>query len=144
MGQLLIWILIYIISTTTNTKRLTLDSTNAAGSSFLTLKCKNSFQSSLFLNATALSLKSETADLPMHFVVTDGTTNYTPIRITGNTVVHIGNNTANNKVLSLFDQGSADLPSTATNFLDLVSILIYWDIKHQSLLIVIDSFVGVH
>ena len=95
-----------IISTTTNTtKRLTLDSTNAAGSSFLTLKCRNSFQSSLFLNATALTLKSETANSLMHFVITDGTINYRPLKIADDGVVHIGNNFANNKIISLFDQG---------------------------------------
>ena len=106
-----------IYSTTTNSiRRLTLESTNSGGGAHLTLKCRNNFQSSIHQGGFGLYIQSETSNIPIEFIVNNGTTNLTPLKIRGNGVVHVGNNTANNKMLILYDQGTADDPATATNF----------------------------
>jgi hypothetical protein len=93
-----------------------LESTNSSGGAHLTLKCRNNFQSSIHQGGFGLYIQSETSNIPIQFMVNNGTTNLTPLKINGNGVVHVGNNTANNKMLILYDQGTADDPATATNY----------------------------
>ena len=106
-----------IFSNTANvTRRLTIDSAGASGTSILTLKARSLTQASLFLTNAALTLASETAAVPITFQTNSSGTVLTPLQIYANGGVSVGNNLGWNKLLILFDSSVADLPSTATNF----------------------------
>jgi hypothetical protein len=61
-------------------------------------------------------MHAETANQPINFMVNDGTSNLTPLKIYANGVLNVGNNIAKNKMLSLFDSSHGEDISTATNF----------------------------
>ena len=61
-------------------------------------------------------MHAETANQPINFMVNDGTSNLTPLKIYANGVLNVGNNIAKNKILSIYDSGSGEDVSTAINF----------------------------
>lgn len=106
-----------IYSTTSNAiKRLTLESTNAGGTPYLTFKARNNYQSSIYQGGFGMYIAAETSNQPINFMVNNGTTNLTALKIYANGVINVGNNAINNKELVFYDGGTSDDPSTATNY----------------------------
>ena len=97
-------------------KRLTVESQGTSGTPYITLKARNTSQASLYLTNTAFNVASETSGVPITFQTNNAGTTISPVSIYANGVMSVGGNTIVNKVLAIYDPGSSDTPSTATNF----------------------------
>ena len=105
-------------STSSLTKTLTLESSNSLGSSTILLKSRGT-NTCTIQNAgpTGLFIQTEQS-IPMTFKINSNSgTPVIPIQCYTNGVVNVSNgNTLANKMLVLFDSGSADAASNATNY----------------------------
>ena len=94
-----------ITSSTPNASRtLTLESTNALGSSSILLKSRGTNTCTINSTGTGMFIKTENA-FPINFTVnnTGGTSAFTPLIIQANGVVNMANNnTAKNRMITLF------------------------------------------
>ncbi len=88
-------------TTSSDVKRLFLESTGASGICYFSMRVRNQYKSLLYQNNVGLNIQAETANTNIYFIVNDGTSNLQPLRINPNGVIHVGGNAANNKLLSL-------------------------------------------
>jgi len=105
-----------LFSTSAPNPTILLESTNLSGTPYFIMKTRGTSQASIYQTNGGWYFAAQSANLPIVFSVNDSGTTRTPLHLYGNGVVKVGTG-ANNKLLSLYETGgTADTPSTATNF----------------------------
>jgi hypothetical protein len=104
---------------TTGNRIVTIDAPASNGTSFLYMKAKGAtgLTGNLFNNGTVFGLAIDTLGRNMVFRVTNtSSVTLTPLQIYANGALNVGNQSANNKLLALYDEGVSENPATAINF----------------------------